>query len=364
MLGGFFMAYAMQKTHLDRIVFKLSISKFGNTPQNILLGLMLTTAVFSMVMSNTATTAMMVASVTPFLNSLPKNSTLSKGLLIGIASAASIGGMGTLIGSPPNAIAVDALADEGIGFLEWVYVGMPVSICLTFLTWYLLKRKYVKTTEPIEVRLDETLTEEELKQDPKILQMKKNVVIGVLIVTLILWLTEKLHNIPASIISLLPIMLLTMLGVIKGKDIRQLPWDTLMLVAGGLALGMAIKETGLAQHYVNKLQEVHLNFYVMVFVFAFLTVLLSNVMSNTATATILIPIAIILTYSNPVVLPIVIGLSASTALFLPISTPPNAIAYSSGFLEQKDFRFMGVIAGVVGPLVICAFTMLIFMVIF
>ena len=177
-----------------------------------------------------------------------------------------------------------------------------------------------------------------------------------------LWLTEKLHNIPASIVSLVPIMLLTMLGVIKGNDVRKLPWDTLMLVAGGLALGMAIKETGLAQHYVNKIQEIQLNFYALVFFFAFLTVLLSNVMSNTATATILIPIGIILTYQNPVVLPIVIGLSASTALFLPISTPPNAIAYSTGFLQQKDFRYAGIIVGVLGPVLICLLTMLVFMV--
>ena len=362
MLGGFFMADAMQKTHLDRVVFKMSISKFGTTPQNILLGLMLTTATFSMIMSNTATTAMMIASVAPFLKSIDKNSSLPKAILIGIAASASIGGMGTLIGSPPNAIAVDALADKGIGFLEWMYVGMPVSIILTFITWYFLKKKYVKGNTPIEVQLDETPTEEELRQDPKILAMKKNVVLAVLVITLVLWLTEKLHNIPASIVSLVPIMLLTMLGVIKGNDVRKLPWDTLMLVAGGLALGMAIKETGLAQHYVNKIQEIQLNFYALVFFFAFLTVLLSNVMSNTATATILIPIGIILTYQNPVVLPIVIGLSASTALFLPISTPPNAIAYSTGFLQQKDFRYAGIIVGVLGPVLICLLTMLVFMV--
>ncbi len=189
-------------------------------------------------------------------------------------------------------------------------------------------------------------------------------VLVILCLTLLLWLTEKLHNIPAAIVSFLPIMLLTMLGIITGHDVRKLSWDTLMLVAGGLALGMAIKETGLAQHYVDKLQQVNLNFYVLVFVFAALTVLMSNVMSNTATATILIPIAAILTHQYPIVLPMVIGLSASTALFLPISTPPNAIIYSTGYLQQKDFRYIGLIAGVVGPLVICGITMLVFMILF
>ncbi|MGB5320481.1 anion permease, partial [Eudoraea sp.] len=97
---------------------------------------------------------------------------------------------------------------------------------------------------------------------------------------------------------------------------------------------------------------------------AFLTVIMSNIMSNTATATILIPISIILTYKNPVVLPLVIGLCASVALFLPISTPPNAIAYSTGFLEQKDFRLGGLVFGIIGPLLITAIVILIFMVLY
>lgn len=363
MLGGFFMADAMQKTHLDRIVFKMSISKFGTAPEKILLGLMLTTAVFSMIMSNTATTAMMVASVAPFLKTLPKESDLSKGILIGIAASDFHWWYGYAYWFAPKCHCCRCSCRR-----RYRIFGMDVCRNARFYHSHLcylvfLKRKYVKTNTPIEVQLEETPTEEEKKEDPRILKMKKNVVLSVLCVTLILWLTEKLHNIPASIISLIPIMLLTMLGVVKGNDVRRLPWDTLMLVAGGLALGMAIKETGLAQHYVDKLQQIHLNFYVLVFVFALLTVLLSNVMSNTATATILIPIAIILTYQNPVVLPIVIGLSASTALFLPISTPPNAIAYSTGFLQQKDFRYAGLIVGLLGPVLICALTMLVFMVI-
>ncbi|MBV7440276.1 DASS family sodium-coupled anion symporter [Weeksellaceae bacterium TAE3-ERU29] len=365
MLGGFFMADAMQKTQLDKVVFKFSISRFGTSADKILLGLMLCTALFSMIMSNTATTAMMIASVLPFLQTLPKDSGLKKAILIGIASAASIGGMGTLIGSPPNAIAVEALMNHGIsfGFLEWMMVGFPIAVFMTLLLWFLLKKKYLKEIGVVKINFDEGALHTVPEQNEKIQNLKKRIVVAVLSITLLLWLTERLHHIPASVVSLLPIMLLTMFGILKGSDVRKLPWDTLMLVAGGLALGMAIKETGLAQYYVDKLNQVNINFYVMVFFFSFLTVILSNVMSNTATATILIPIAIILTYNNPIVLPIVIGLSASSALFLPISTPPNAIAYSSGLLEQKDFRFGGLIAGVLGPIIICLFTMFIFMVV-
>ena len=360
MLGGFFMAEAMRKTRLDQLVFRLSISRFGTKPKYILLGLMLTTAVFSMIMSNTATTAMMIASVMPFIRTLDEDSPFTKAVLLGISGAASLGGMGTLIGSPPNAIAVEALNTHGIdvGFLEWMLVGFPLSIVLTLFFWMLLTRKYIprKREMIIELEKEEGEAPESIVKFERI---KKKVVLGVLGLTLVLWLTEKVHGIPASVVSLLPIILLTMSGIISGKDVRKLPWDTLMLVAGGLALGLAIKETGLAALYVEKIQQYDLNFYLLVLCFGFLTIILSNIMSNTATATILIPVGIILTFENPVVLPIVIGLCASAALFLPISTPPNAIAYSTGRLEQRDYRYGGAILGLLAPLVITLYILLV-----
>ncbi len=361
MLGGFFIAEAMSKTRLDRDVFEISVSRMGTSPRKVLLGLMLTTALFSMVMSNTATSAMMIASVLPFLNTMEKNASMAKAILIGIAGAATIGGMGTLIGSPPNAIAVEALNNHGmaVGFLEWMMVGFPISLILTGLLWYLLSRRYIDRKEKLVIELEPKPTpvdDESYRFD----RIKKRIVLAVLGLTLLLWLTEKIHGIPASVVSLLPIILLTMSGIVNADDVRKLPWDTLMLVAGGLALGLAIKETGLAGYYVEKIADFDLNFIVLVLLFAFLTVILSNVMSNTATATVLIPLGIILTYQNPIVLPLVIGLSASTALFLPISTPPNAIAYSTGKLEQKDFRFGGLVMGILGPLIISMLILLFF----
>jgi len=357
MLGGFFMAEAMQKVGLDRTIFKLTISKFGSKPRYVLLGIMLVTAVFSMIMSNTATTAMMIAAVLPFINTLDTDAPFSKALLIGIPAAASLGGMGTIIGSPPNAIAVEALNSHGIafGFLEWMMVAFPIAIILVFIFWLFLINKYVPKVSTIDLGF---LKEVDENSNSRIFMLKKRFVLGVLLLTLVLWLTGNIHGIPASAVSLLPIMLLTMFRIVSSDDVRKLPWDTLMLVAGGLSLGLAIKETGLAEYYVNLIRDYNLNFYALVVVFSLLTVILSNFMSNTATATILIPIAIILVSSNQVVLPLVIGLSASAALFLPISTPPNAIAFSTGKLEQKDFRFGGIVAGLVGPVIIIAIVLL------
>jgi sodium-dependent dicarboxylate transporter 2/3/5 len=358
MLGGFFIAEALQKVNLDKIIFKLSISKFGTKPKYVLLGIMITTALFSMLMSNTATTAMMVASVLPFLNTLEDNAPFSKAVLIGIPAAASFGGMGTIIGSPPNAIAVEALSSYNIqfGFLEWMMVGFPIAIILVVLFWFFLIQKYIPKIQSIDLSY---LTNENSESGSKLFKLKKKIVVIIIVITLLLWLTTNLHGIPASAISLLPIILLTMFSIVTSDDVRKLPWDTLMLVAGGLSLGLAIKETGLAAYYVSMIQHYNLNLMAIVICFALLTVVMSNIMSNTAATTLLIPIAIILaSNSSPVVLALVIGFSASTALFLPISTPPNAISFSTGKIDQKDFRPGGIFAGLVGPIIIIAIILL------
>ncbi|MDO9261715.1 MAG: SLC13 family permease [Flavobacteriaceae bacterium] len=358
MLGGFFIAEALQKVNLDKLIFKLSISKFGTKPKYVLLGIMLTTAFFSMLMSNTATTAMMIASVLPFINTLEENAPFSKAILIGIPAAATFGGMGTIIGSPPNAIAVEALSSYNIqfGFLEWMLVGFPIAIILVLLFWLFLIKKYIPKIDFIDLSY---LTDDHVESSSKLFKLKKRIVIIIVIITLLLWLTTNLHQIPASAISLLPIILLTMFSIVTSDDVRKLPWDTLMLVAGGLSLGLAIKETGLAAYYVSKIQDYHLNVMAIIIGFSFLTVIMSNIMSNTAATTLLIPIAIILaSNSSPIILSLIIGFSASTALFFPISTPPNAIAFSTGKIDQKDFRSGGLFAGIVGPMVIISIILL------
>lgn len=174
-------------------------------------------------------------------------------------------------------------------------------------------------------------------------------VIGVLIITVLLWLTGSVHGIPSAAISGIPIIVLPMLGIITGVGVRKLPWDTLMLVAGGLSLGIAIQQSGLADFFVSKISNYEFYDVVFLIIFAFATVIFSNIMSNTATATILIPVATILPGVNPIEAAVVIGLSASFALFLPVSTPPNAIAFSTGYLKQSDFKLGGFWIGLLGP---------------
>jgi solute carrier family 13 (sodium-dependent dicarboxylate transporter), member 2/3/5 len=152
LLGGFFLAEGMSIVGLDRSLFKFTIDKFGQEPNRLLLGIMLTTAVVSMVMSNTATTAMMVSSILPVVRLLGKDSPYSKALLVGIPAAATLGGMGTIIGSTPNAIAVGALQEKGLNitFIDWMVFGIPMAFASLFIFWFFL----VKTLHLKDIKLD------------------------------------------------------------------------------------------------------------------------------------------------------------------------------------------------------------------
>jgi sodium-dependent dicarboxylate transporter 2/3/5 len=354
MLGGFFLAQGLKKVGLDLDIFRLAVKRFGSSPRWLLLGLMLATALASMVMSNTATAAMMIAAIGPLLSSLPKENPLGRSLLLGIATAASIGGMGTIIGSPVNAIAVGSLGNIGIkiSFIGWMAVGVPITIVLLMLYWWFLIRKYPLGEKKLDLSLLLAESNSPDKNVNKERKIRKQIVLSILGVTVLLWLTNSVSGIPIAAASGVPIIMLTMLGIINGDDVRKLPWDTLMLITGGLSLGLAIQETGLAEHFVKNLQGMSLSITLLLITFGLITVLLSNFMSNTAAATVLIPLAMIIYENNPTLMALAIGLCASCAVFLPVSTPPNAIAFSTGRLEQMDFRFGGILLGILGPTLI------------
>lgn len=362
-LGGFFLAEAIKKSKLDLLFMKIALPFFGNKSKYILLGFMVITAVMSALMSNTATTALMISTVTPIFIKLGKNDPFTKALLVGVAGAASFGGMATIIGSAPNAIAVGALEGIGIriGFVEWMMVGTPVAALLLFLLWRVLLINYNLKGETLSL---DFLQNQDSDIEPLTSQAKlqRNLVLLIFVLTFSLWLTSSITGIPNAVISGIPIVAFTMFRIIDADDVRALPWDTLMLVAGGLALGLAIQEQGLATYFVSKVGEIEFNVYVLMLAFGLLTVVLSNFMSNTAATSILVPVAISLvsTYGeiDPLIFPLLIGLSASCALFLPVSTPPNAIAYSTGYLQQKDFRLGGIMGALAGPVIIMAWILL------
>ncbi len=347
MLGGFFLAAAMTKTKLDESLFKLTIKMSGTNPRNLLIGLMLTTMLASMLMSNTATTAMVIAAVTPLLSSMGKKSGIAKALLLGIPIAATIGGMGTIIGTPANAIATGALDHEGItiGFIDWMKFGAPVSIVLTAISCLVLIRLFIKDKTPISLNF---LDKQNVVLSGSII-LQRRIVLIVILVTITLWLTTAIHGLTVASICAVPLVFLTLLGILDGKDVQGLPWDTLLLVAGGLSLGVALEQSGLLNYYAQKLISLEINNILLIIIFAFLTMFVSNIMSNTAASTVMIPLGLAILVGFKTEVALIVALSASTAMFLPVSTPPNAIAYSTGLLEQKDFRLGGILIGLLGP---------------
>lgn len=349
LLGGFFLAIGAQITRLDRRLSRFILSRFGTKPDRILLGCMLTTGIFSMFMSNTATTAMMVAILAPLVQKLDPKDAFVKVLFIGVAAAATVGGMGTIIGSPPNAIAVGLLQNQGIdfGFTQWMMLGAPLALGFIMLIWGLLKLYYKTDYQHLELEM----AHGEAPDEPRNTPGSRFIVVATFVITIGLWLSSPLHNIPVAVVSLLPIVAFSVTGVVGADDLKMLPWDTLILVAGGLTLGMVISDAGLAEYLVAQI-PVFQNVFVMLLILGWLTTLLSNIMSNTAAASVLIPVGASLLPEQALLVSLVIGFSASTALFLPISTPPNAIAFSTGFVRQSDFRYLGTIIGLSGPVLI------------
>jgi solute carrier family 13 (sodium-dependent dicarboxylate transporter), member 2/3/5 len=354
LLGGFFLAEGMSIASLDRSLFRFTLNKFGAEPNKLLLGLMLTTAVGSMVMSNTATTAMMISSILPLARIMGKDSEYTKALLVGIPAAATLGGMGTIIGSTPNAIAVGALQEKGINitFVEWMIFGLPAAMISVFLFWKFLTIKLNLS----QVHLD---LSDMTSKSSNVKGFERNAVLFTLFVTVSMWLSEPFHGIPIAATSAIPIVLLTLFQVIKAEDVRRLPWDTLMLVAGGLALGIAMVDVGLTDIIMEKISTLPIPMVGVAIVFAIIAVLISNIMSNTAAASILVPLGLSLPGMWGLAVPLIVALSCSSALLLPVSTPSNAISFSTGMVEQKSFRPGGLLMILLGP-ILAFFTVLLY----
>jgi len=355
MLGGFFMAEGLSRTGLDRRLFALAIRPAGTRPGAVLLAVMMTSAVASMFISNTSTTALMVGAVLPLIHQLGRKDPFARGLLIAIPLSASVGGMGTIIGSAPNAIAAGVAAETGsvIDFVEWMAVGVPIALLLVLVAWRFLLKLFPPQLQSIELNMD-SLDEPDLpgKRD-------RVIVITLSALTVAMWMTTPWHGIHVAAISLIPIVGLTMTQVMDASNVRGLPWDTLMLVAGGLSLGTAVVDSGLAARFASELGflgGMH-NDAIVFALLALVTVALSNFMSNTATVSMVLPVAVAVLPGHELEMCLILGLSASCAMLLPVSTPPNAIAYSTGEIDTHDLRPGGLLIGLLGPALIIAWVM-------
>ena len=356
-LGGFILAEASVKYNLDRNLTRLLLRPFGEKPKYIVLGLMLVTAVLSAFMSNTATTAMMMTVILPIVSRFDTDDAIRIGIALSIPFAANIGGIATPIGTPPNAVVIGALSQQGmdIAFGQWMGYAAPVALVMLVVAWAGLLVMYPPKAEKLGLDLGG-------KFDTSTNALILYVVFGF---TVLAWVTESLHGINSNMVALIPLAALTFFGVIDKEEIRNLPWEVLWLVAGGLALGIAMDRTGLAQWLISSIEWGSLGRIWLLLVFGLVAVGMSNFLSNTVTATLLIPLAISLAASgmagsgfNLLVTSLVIGIGASMAMVLPISTPPNAIAISTGMVKTKDMAKAGVLVGIIGLVMVMACSIL------
>jgi len=352
-LGGFVLAIAAKKCDLDANLARVLLKPFGTKSHFVLLGFIVITALFSMFMSNTATAAMMVTILAPILKATDDcNGSGKVGLALAIPIAANIGGIGTPVGTPPNAIALKYLNDpEGlnlnIGFGEWMMVMVPFVIILLLISWFLLLKMFPFNEKNIVIKI-----EGEMRKDKDAI-----IVYVVFAVTVLLWMLDKVTGVNANVVALIPVAVLTMTGIIKKNDLKEIPWDVLWLVAGGFALGVGMDKTGLAEHLVKAIPFETWPTMVTIIGSGVLCLLMSTFISNTATAALLVPIlaavgagigASLDAFGGITSLLVGIALCASLAMALPISTPPNALAHSTGLVKQSDMAKVGVIIGVIG----------------
>ena len=349
-LGGFILAIAATKVGLDVQLAKVLLKPFGTKPKFVLLGFLCVIALFSMFMSNTATAAMMLTFLAPVLRTLPKEEKGMAGLALAIPIAANVGGIGTPIGTPPNAIALGYLNEtmhQGVGFGEWMMVMVPFVIVILLIAWVVLMKIFPFTTDKLELKIENTK-----KPDTK-----TYIVWVTFAVTILLWVLDKVTGINAHVVAMIPAAVFCATGVITKEDLREIDWSVLWMVAGGFALGIALNKTGLAENLVESIPFASFSPLVVLLLSGFIAYLLSNFIANSAAANLLVPILCAVGVGmgellDPVggarALIIGVALSTSFAMLFPISTPPNAIAHSTGLIQVKDMTKVGLIIGVIG----------------
>jgi solute carrier family 13 (sodium-dependent dicarboxylate transporter), member 2/3/5 len=337
-MGGFLLGKAVTKHGLDHVLARRFLYPFVRSRIGLVYGIMLVTAFFSMWISNTATCVMMFAILSPILASIPKGSLYGRTLVLAVAFGANIGGIGTPIGTPPNAICLANLRDIGldIGFLQWMTAAIPLMVLLIAIAGFLLLMTS-RSHQNISLSL------------PKI---RKRVGIQGWLVSMIvgmcglLWMTSQWHGINEAVIALIAAALLTALRILDRKDVDSIDWNILILMWGGLSLSHAMQLTHLSD-WLGSLSMSQLPAHLFPMAFVLLSVTLSTLMSNTAAANLIIPIAVIAGGSNPLHLAVLSAFACSFAMALPISTPPNAMAFATGGITARQMLRSGGIISLV-----------------
>jgi sodium-dependent dicarboxylate transporter 2/3/5 len=342
-LGGFILSQALAKYDLDGLLAGAILRRTGSKPKHVLFGMMAVAAFLSMWMSNTAATALLVGLALTIIRRLEPGDPFRVALILGIPFAANIGGVATPIGTPPNAIALGILADHGIqiSFVRWMLVGVPVTIAIFLVLWWLLLRLFPARARSVtlppagDTRLDR----------------RQWTITIVFVVTILLWLTAELHHLPSAVVAVIPALIFTGLRILDKEDFGRVGWDILILMGGGLSLGVAIRESGLTAWALTLVRLGGLNPILLTAIFTVVAMIVTTFISNTSTAALLLPLVAGLS-PHPAVPVLAVAIGVSVSMVLPVSTPPNAIAYGSGLVSVRTMARAGLILSAIALVIV------------
>ncbi len=334
-LGGFILARGMQKYRIDHRVAHEILKRMGDRPLVFVLGLMLVTAFLSMWMSNTAAAAIMIPISIIVLKEnhlFHRQSRFARGAVLAVAYAATIGGIGSLVGSPPNAIAAKYLGEQGISldFVEWMIKALPFVVLALVFTWFLLFLFNRPEIEKIEFAYEE-----------KRLDRSQKLIVIVFLVTVIGWLTTKYSGLSSATVALIPVISLFALRLLDESDLGQISWPTLLLFGGGLSLGSAVNRVDIDLWLATLVQGWigGIPLFVTLLILVFFGILVTMVASNTASAAILIPLMLPLSAGLGIdmkSIALLVAIGVSLDFMMPVGTPPSAIAYSTGVVSVRE----------------------------
>jgi solute carrier family 13 (sodium-dependent dicarboxylate transporter), member 2/3/5 len=375
-LGGFIIALAMEKWNLHRRLALNIVKATGTSANRIILGFMLATFLISMWISNTATALMMYPIAMSVVTLLMGNDhqkghkgkqNFATALMLSVAYGSSIGGIGTLVGSPPNAAMAGVLMENhqfDVTFFDWMKLGFPFAIALALIT-YILLVKVIFPNKLGKFELGTEIIHEELRLLGKWKSVEKRVFI-VFISTAALWIMQEkiaswIHPVEFTDVTIAIIagILLFIIPaepkdptpVLAWRDTEKLPWGVLLMFGGGLSLAKAFKQSGLVDAITQSLDVLDKsNLFVFVSVLCLVGLVLTALMSNLAMVQIFVPVVGALAVAagkSPELFAIPVTIAASCDFMFPMSTPPNAIAYSSGYVKSKDMLKAGLLLNLV-----------------
>lgn len=385
-LGGFLIALGLEKHNLH-IRIALNLIKFtGTNPGGIIAGFMIATAGLSMWISNTATALMMLPIAISVVQLLFADKILNKPekafaicLLLSIAYSANIGGMATIIGTPPNVVLVgfvNRLLERQLAFSTWLIMGIPLVMVLLTISFYILRLMF-PYQKLGEIKEAGALIEEKLRDIGKLSKGEK-AVLTIFLLTAFGWIFRAQINalLPAPVLNDTIIamgggilMFITPLNVQKRKfilnwkDTEKLPWGILILFGGGMSLAQAMEKSEIIQMIGDAVAAYKgVEIWVIILLLTTIVIFMTELMSNVALATIMVPVVIGIGNGldiEPLLLAIPITLAASCAFTMPISTPPNAIVFSSGHIKMKEMMRAGILLNIIsiGIILLAALTL-------